>query len=167
MFSCEFSCSVSSYPTVGSTLHQWLFFINDRVTTLCPNPATLLGPRGGFHWAAKEKQGRERCFHEATIILINQWPEMSWTGKNNLLTQSSRNQVRDRSTCRNLSGKNLLLCSSCLWRSRCLRKKWEPRCQIYLIWLYISKLLSLGEQVWNCWVKMHFFPQDIITLQRL
>lgn len=72
MFSCEFSCSVSSYPAVGSTLHQWIFFINDRITTLYPDPATLLGPRGGFHRAAKEKQGRERCFHEATVILINQ-----------------------------------------------------------------------------------------------
>lgn len=47
---------MSSYPAVGSALSLWVFFINYRVTALCPDPLTLPGPGGGLHWPGRKRR---------------------------------------------------------------------------------------------------------------
>lgn len=127
---------MSSYPAVGSALHQWVFFVNDHITALCPNPTTLLRPWGGLHWPGedREKKRKKKSFHGAIrtrhndrMAISNTLYQWIWPEVNNLLTQSSRNQSHDRSTCHSLCGKNLLVCSTCLCMNRYLWKKWAPQ----------------------------------------
>lgn len=121
------SPSMSSYPAVGSALHLWVFFINDRITTLCLDQMTLLRPRGGLHWPGRDGEGKGRVvirLWEADTMTISNalhnWNQWIWPEVINTLTQNSRNQSHDRCTCHSLCGKSPLICSTCLCLNRYL-----------------------------------------------
>lgn len=144
------SASTSSYPAVGSALHQWVFFINDRITALCPDWTTLLRPRGWLHWPGEEKRRmfvgirKPHTTTNAREVLYNLWCI--------LLTQSSRNQSHDRSTCHSLCGKILLVCSICLCMSRCLWKKQA------LQWHRVS----ISNFNLQAWMNARLFLQEVM-----
>lgn len=140
------SPSMSSYPAVGLALHQWVLFINDLITALGSDQMTLLWPRGGFHWP--ERKGKKIMRLWLSSKTLYRRYHLLWPNMNNLLTESSRNQSHDRNTCHSLSGKNLLVCSTCLCMNRYLWEEWASQWHIYLT-IFSSPVQSTAMTVFG------------------